>query len=127
MGRIKAIIVKEFFHIQRQRTAARIELELQDIVKCALGSLDLGAENGLPSDVHGDEEIGIGQCSSQAVQPSHGLVGTGEKPQHGVVDPNGGIRRECGWDEGSIACWLSDVMPGPCAERGHGTLLFQGN
>src|SRR4030067_1121386 len=72
-------------------TAGRGGLELQDIVKCALGSLDLGAEHGLPSNVHGNEEIGIGQCSSQAVQPSYGLVGAGEKPQQGVGDPKWGL------------------------------------
>jgi len=84
-----ADVVDDLDDVHREFRSARIELEPQDVVQRALRPFDLGAEDSLLTDVHGDEEIGIGKGRRDAVEPANGLIGLRERRSQRLIDDDG--------------------------------------
>ena len=89
-----------------------LRLEFQQIFKGALSALNLRTQYGFVADVHGDEEVGIGENGGATVQTSQGLVGLGQKGVHLGVAGNGRVGRQRRWDEGPVAGQLLLEAPG---------------
>lgn len=80
----------------------------EDVVQAALGTLDLGAQQGFSPNVHRHEDIRVWQGMRKTIQPAHRLVCPGEKPDEGRVDGEGWLRRQWGRDERRVARRLAD-------------------
>ena len=105
-------VVDDLRHVVGESRAGTVELECQDIVEAALRTLNLRAENSLAANVHGDEEIGVREGATHAVQPADRLIGVG---QQGDQRPElqRRVGRERRRDERAVAGQLVDVPAGP--------------
>ena len=68
-------VVEDFFHVQREVCRRGVELVREDIVQGALCPLDLGTEDGLATNVHRDEQVGVWQGPTDAIETPDPLVG----------------------------------------------------
>ena len=114
-----ADVVDDLDDVNRELGAGRIELEPQDVVQRALRAFDLGAEDGLLPDVHGDEEIGIGKGRRYAVEPANRLIGLRERRPQSIIEGDRQRRWQWRGDEGVIPCRLPDVLASPAAITVH--------
>lgn len=86
-----------------------IQLECEDILEGALRPFDLGTVDRFASNIHGNEEVRIGQRVGYAVQPSDCLIRCGEKMDDCVIHPDRGIEWERSRNKRSESTRLSDV------------------
>ena len=73
-------VVHYLLHILRNRPALGIQFEGKYVVESALRAFYLGTEYRLLSDVHGNEEVRIGQGQGNTIQACNGLIRSGEQP-----------------------------------------------
>ena len=83
----------------------------EHIIEGALRPLDLGTKDRLPVDVHGDEEVGVGQRAANAVEAADRLVFAG-KQRDEWFQLERRVGRERSRDESAVAGQLSDVPAG---------------
>lgn len=114
-----ADVVHDLFHIARYRPNARAQLHCEQVLEGALRSFDLRTEDGLPSHVHGDEEVRVREMTvDDSVKPPDCLIRPrkeGEQARAHHVDR--GVRRQRSGDKAAIALCLPNVLAGPCVQR----------
>jgi hypothetical protein len=71
-----ADVVDDFANIVRQVTEIRVELEGENILERALRSFNLRAIDCLPANIHRNEEVGVRQRLSDAIEAADCLIGT---------------------------------------------------
>ena len=107
-------VVGDLDHVDPTLGLVHLRLVLEDVHQGGLGTLDLARHDGLPADVHQDEEVGVGEELGRPVEPAQSKIrGREERLEPGVDGQIG--RRERGGDEGAIAPRLPDESASPRA------------
>lgn len=102
-------VVHHFFDVAGASLTKKVSFGGEEVLKRALGSLNLARKHGLLADVHVDEEVGIRQRLDGAIQSAQRAVGLGEQPLQIASNLNGWCRRQASGHEGPVALRLSQV------------------
>jgi hypothetical protein len=90
----------------------------QHVHERRLGALDLRRQDGLLTDVHPDEEIGVRKELGGSVEASQLLIGFRQESQQPRRIAEGRVVGERSRDENPVTCWLHHLAPRP-ARLGH--------
>ncbi len=107
-------VVDNLLDVTWKPRSSGFEVGGKKIIKGALGALDLGAENCLSPNVHGNKKIGIGNRLHHSVQPAERLIGSRQCRQHLGVELDRWIGRKRLGNEGFVPLGLFNERSGPC-------------
>src|SRR5450759_4377327 len=112
-------VVHHLANVPRQLSSIGVELVGQHVVQRALRPFDLGAEDGLPPDVHRHEQIWIRKGEADSVESTDCLVGRREQ-RHKSAEIDRRVRWQCRRYERRVAGWLANQASSANGAGRHG-------